>query len=269
MDLQLKDDGVLVMGGARGIGRAVGKAFAEEGCHVIFSDVDPEVVKVADELSERSEGCVSGLTIDALDYEEVTQLAADVRKYLPNIHHVVYAAGVGSGRYGFPFWNLEPSDWLRVLQVNLIGAVNVAHAFAKTLQESGHGSLLFLTSIAGQIGSQTDPPYSAAKAAVINFMQVAAKDLAPYGVRVNAIAPGMVKTALNQSVWQAWQDLQDKDDKMSYERWAGEKVRRVVPLGRWQSPEDVARMAVFLASKAAINITGQTINVDGGIVMHS
>ena len=128
---------------------------------------------------------------------------------------------------------------------------------------------LFLTSIAGQIGSQTDPPYSAAKAAVINFMQVAAKDLAPYGVRVNAIAPGMVKTDLNQSVWQAWQDLQDKDDKMSYERWAGEKVRRVVPLGRWQSPEDVARMAVFLASKAAINITGQTINVDGGIVMHS
>ncbi len=100
-------------------------------------------------------------------------------------------------------------------------------------------------------------------------MQVAAKDLAPYGVRVNAIAPGMVKTDLNQSVWQAWQDLQDKDDKMSYERWAGEKVRRVVPLGRWQSPEDVARMAVFLASKAAINITGQTINVDGGIVMHS
>ena len=79
----------------------------------------------------------------------------------------------------------------------------------------------------------------------------------------------MVKTDLNQSVWQAWQDLQDKDDKMSYERWAGEKVRRVVPLGRWQSPEDVARMAVFLASKAAINITGQTINVDGGIVMHS
>ena len=100
-------------------------------------------------------------------------------------------------------------------------------------------------------------------------MQVAAKDLAPYGVRVNAVAPGMVKTDLNQSVWQAWQDLQDKDDKMSYERWAGEKVRRVVPLGRWQSPEDVARMAVFLASKAAINITGQTINVDGGIVMHS
>jgi 2-hydroxycyclohexanecarboxyl-CoA dehydrogenase len=268
MDLQLMDDGVLVIGGARGIGRAIGKAFAEEGCHVIFSDVDPEVAKVADELREGSEGRVSGLTLDAMDYEAVTKLAAEVRKYLPNLHHVVYAAGGGSGRYGFPFWNLEPSDWPDVLQVNLMGAVNVAHAFAKILQVSGHGSLLFLTSIAGQIGSQTDPPYSAAKAAVINFMQVAAKDLAPYGVRVNAIAPGMVKTDLNQSVWQAWKELQTKDDHTSYETWAGDKVRRVVPLGRWQTTEDVARMAVFLASKAAINVTGQTVNVDGGIVMH-
>jgi NAD(P)-dependent dehydrogenase (short-subunit alcohol dehydrogenase family) len=128
--------------------------------------------------------------------------------------------------------------------------------------------MLFLSSIAGQIGSQTDPPYSAAKAALINFAQCAAKDLAPHNVRVDTLCPGMVKTALNRSVWEAWQRQQPPDQHRSYEEWAGDKIRRLVPLGRWQEPEDVAAMAVFLASAQARNITGQTINVDGGFVMH-
>ena len=129
-------------------------------------------------------------------------------------------------------------------------------------------AMLFLASVAGQIGSQTDPPYSASKAALINFAQCAARDLAPYGVRVNTLCPGMVQTALNRSVWEAWVRQQPEGQRQSYEEWAGEKVRRVVPLGRWQTPEDVAAMAVFLASPRANNITGQTINVDGGFVMH-
>ena len=105
------------------------------------------------------------------------------------------------------------------------------------------------------------------KAALINFMQCAARDLAPYGVRVNAICPGMVQTNLNRAVWAAWNRQQPEDQRQSYEEWADEKVRRVVPLGRWQEPEDIAAMAVFLASVRAKNITGQTINVDGGYVM--
>jgi NAD(P)-dependent dehydrogenase (short-subunit alcohol dehydrogenase family) len=128
--------------------------------------------------------------------------------------------------------------------------------------------MLFLSSIAGQIGSQTDPPYSAAKAALINFAQCAAKDLAPYNVRVNTICPGMVKTELNRSVWEAWRRLQAAPETPSYEEWAEAKIARVAPLGRWQTPEDVAALAVFLASPLAQNITGQTMNVDGGQVMH-
>jgi NAD(P)-dependent dehydrogenase (short-subunit alcohol dehydrogenase family) len=128
--------------------------------------------------------------------------------------------------------------------------------------------MLFIASIAGQIGSQTDPPYSASKAAVINFMQCAAKDLAPFGVRVNALCPGMVKTELNRSVWAAWAARQQPEGRQSYEEWAGEKIKRMVPLGRWQDQEDIAAMVVFLASKKAKNVTGQTINVDGGMVMH-
>jgi NAD(P)-dependent dehydrogenase (short-subunit alcohol dehydrogenase family) len=128
--------------------------------------------------------------------------------------------------------------------------------------------MLFIASVAGQIGSQTDPPYSAAKAGLMNFAMAAAKDLAPHQVRVNTICPGMIQTPLNRSVWQAWNDQQPEDSKRSYEDWAGEKVNTVIPLKRWQTPEDVAEYAVFLASEKAKNITGQTLNVDGGWVMH-
>ena len=140
--------------------------------------------------------------------------------------------------------------------------------FAPGMAEARAGTLLFIASVAGQIGSQTDPPYSASKAGVINFAQCAAKDLAPYGVRVNALCPGMVKTALNRSVYEAWAARRPETERPGYEAWAGEKVKAIVPLGRWQTPEDIAAMAVFLASPRAGNVTGQTINVDGGYVMH-
>ena len=149
-----------------------------------------------------------------------------------------------------------------------IGAVNVAHAFGPEMATTRRGTMLFISSVAGQIGSQTDPPYSAAKAGLINFAQCAAKDLAPFGVRVNTICPGMVKTELAKSVWQAWSDDQPTKEKRTYEEWTAEKVKRTIPLGRWQTPEDIASMAVFLASERAANVTGQTINVDGGYVMH-
>ena len=124
-------------------------------------------------------------------------------------------------------------------------------------------------SVAGQSGSQTDPPYSAAKAGLINFMQCAAKDFAPHDVRVNALSPGMVQTNLNEAVWAAGQQLRSTTERQTYAEWAAEKIRKVSPLGRWQTPEECAAMAVFLASPHARNITGQTLNIDGGQVMHA
>jgi NAD(P)-dependent dehydrogenase (short-subunit alcohol dehydrogenase family) len=202
---------------------------------------------------------------------DVTEFAA-VKAFAESfaaIDHVVFSVGAGSGKFGFPFWNVAPGDWARVLEINLIGAVHAAHAFAPGLIARGRGSLLFLVSVAGQIGSQTDPPYSAAKAGLINFMQCAAKDLAPHGVRVNALSPGMVQTGLNQSVWAAGQERLPEAQRQSYAAWAEEKIRKVSPLGRWQTPPEFAAMATFLASDHARNLTGQTINIDGGQVMHA
>jgi len=224
---------------------------------------------LATELEREHAVRVVGYQTDVADFQAVGQMAQSVLADFGRCDHVVVAAGVGSGKYGFPFWNLEPADWERVLRVNIMGPVNAAHAFSPSMIEARCGTFLFFASVAAQIGSQTDPPYSAAKAAVVNFAQCAAKDLAPHSIRVNVISPGMIKTPLNRSVWQAWHDRQPESERRSYDDWAEEKIRHVSPLGRWQTPEDIAAVAVFLASSRAENITGQTINVDGGQVMHS
>ncbi len=268
VDLQLTGQTAVIAGGARGIGRAIAEAFAAEGANIAVLDRDTETARTAEEVAARYRVRALPFLTDVADYPAVQKAAEEVASSLGRVDHIVFAVGIGSGKFGFPFWNLEPADWERVLRVNVVGAANVAHAFAPLLVRARVGTLLFLGSVAGQIGSQTDPPYSASKAALINFAQCAARDLAPYGVRVNTLNPGMVKTALNRSVWEAWNRQQPQEQRQTYEEWAGDKVARLVPLGRWQKPEDVAAMAVFLASERARNVTGQTINVDGGYVMH-
>ena len=256
MNLHLDGQAVVVAGGASGIGRAIAETFAAEGCRV-------GVIDLAEPIDERS------LRADVRDYPALQTALATFRERFGRLDHAVCAAAIGSGKYGFPFWNLEPSDWAETVNVNLLGAVNFAHACVPHLIEQAEGSLLFLASVAAQIGSQTDPPYSAAKAGVINFMQCAAKDLASHGVRANALSPGMVKTPLNQSVHQALQDRLPEDQRQDYETWAEAKIKAIAPLGRWQTPEECAAAAVFLASPLARNVTGQTFNVDGGQVMRA
>lgn len=267
MDLQLFGQSAVILGGARGIGSAIATEFAKEGANVAVVDRDPLVHQTARHLAATTDSNVTSFVCDVLHYGEMLENARIIKAAFNRIDHVVYAVGIGSGKFGFPFWNLEPADWPRVLEVNIMGAVHALHAFSPFQRENRFGSVLLLSSVAGQIGSQTDPPYSAAKAALINFGQCAAKDLAPYQVRVNTLCPGMVKTELNRAVWEAWAK-QSADKSQDYEEWAQEKIDKVVPLGRWQTPEDIAAMAVFLASERGKNITGQTINVDGGFVMH-
>ncbi len=269
MKLELDGQVAVIVGGARGLGRSIAEGFLAEHARVVLVDRDSEVEQTARELAGHGgrPAEVEPAQLDATDHAAVERLSHELWQRYGRVDHVVFAAGIGSGKFGFPFWKLSPADWDKVLRVNLIGAVNVAHAFAPAMSESCRGTFLFIASVAGQIGSQTDPPYSASKAGLINFAQCAAKDLAPYGVRVNALCPGMIKSALNRSVYEAWA-AGAPGTPPTYEAWAAEKIQKLVPLNRWQTPEDVAAMAVFLASARAHNVTGQTINVDGGYVMH-
>ena len=268
MDLQLNGHVAVIVGGASGIGRAIAQAFAAEGANVAILDRSSAATEVAADLSQTYGIQTWSRIVDVTQFADLEAAAATLVQECGRCDHVVYAAGIGSGKFGFPFWNLSPADWPKNIEVNLLGAVHAAHAFREAICQSPHGTLLFLSSVAGQIGSQTDPPYSAAKAGVINFAQCAAKDLAPYGVRVNTICPGMIKTPLNQSVYEAWATQQPAAQRLDYDTWATRKIEQIVPLKRWQQPEDIAAMTVFLASPRCKNVTGQTINVDGGFVMH-
>jgi 2-hydroxycyclohexanecarboxyl-CoA dehydrogenase len=269
MDLQLNGETAVVTGGGSGIGRAIAKGFAAEGVNVAIWDVADRVADVAAEIATAHDAQVIGLRADITSDEQIaTALDQTVAKF-GDVDHLVHAAATGSGKFGFPFTNLSPDDWPRVLEINIMGMTRVAHAFAASMRERRYGTMTFIASVAGQIGSPTDPPYSATKAANINFAQCIAKDLAEHNVRVNSVCPGMVQTPLNKAVWKAWNDQQADDRKLSYEAWAGDKIDHIVPLKRWQQPADIADMVVFLASQRAQQVTGQTINVDGGFVMHS
>lgn len=268
MDLGLDNATVVVTGGGSGIGRAVAEGFASEGARIAIWDVSDTVTDVAADISQSTGVTTLGCRVDITDQTQIESAVTETEQMLGPIDHLVHAAAIGSGKFGFPFTNLSPDDWSRVIEVNVMGMTRVAHAVAPKLSERGAGTMTFIASVAGQIGSPTDPPYSASKAANINFAQCMARDLAPQGVRVNAVCPGMVQTPLNKGVWQSWHDQQPEDQRLSYDEWAGEKIRNVVPLGSWQQPEDIANMVVFLASQRAAQVTGQTINVDGGFVMH-
>jgi NAD(P)-dependent dehydrogenase (short-subunit alcohol dehydrogenase family) len=268
MQIELNQQPVIVVGASGGIGTAICEAFADAGAVLGLVDRNPQVVEQARRLQEAYGTTTAAAVVDATDTAALRGATARLINQLGSFRHAVVAVGAGSGRFGMPFWNLEPHDWEPVLRVNVMACVNTAHTLVPSMLDHRDGSLCFLSSVAAQVGSSTDPPYSAAKAAVLNFTHCAARDLAPYGIRVNAICPGMVKTALNESVWRAWADRVPPAQRRGYEEWAAEKIARVTPLGRWQETSEIAAVAVFLASQFGRNITGQTINVDGGQVMH-
>jgi 2-hydroxycyclohexanecarboxyl-CoA dehydrogenase len=260
MELELDGHVAVVTGGASGIGLACARGLAREGCRVAIWDLSADVGDL--------DGPSLGVVVDVSDLAAVEHAVQQTEAALGPISHLVHAAAIGSGKFGFPFSNLKPEDWPRVLNINVMGMVHVAHAIAPGMIARKTGTMLFVGSIAGQIGSQTDPPYSASKAANINFAQCLARDLAPHNVRVNVVNPGMVQTPLNRRVWQAWSNQQAPEQRCTYEDWAAEKIRAVTPLGRWQGVADIADMVAFLSSARAGQVTGQTINVDGGQVMH-
>jgi len=269
MQKEMLDHVVVVTGGASGIGNASVRAFASQGAKVAIWDQSKGTPTIADAMSREFETAIVGVKTDVANEGDVQSALQTTLEKFGSIDHLVHGVAIGSGKFGFPFTNVPAADWRRVLDVNIMGMVHVALTISPGMVARKTGTMVFLGSVAGQIGSQTDPPYSAAKAAGINFAQCMAKDLAPHGIRVNTVCPGMVQTPLNRSVWQAWHDARPVGERVTYEQWAEEKIKAVVPLGQWQTPEAIADMIVFLSSDRTAHVTGQTINVDGGFVMHS
>ena len=251
-------------GGGRGIGRGIVLALADAGADIVIADVDLENAEnTAKEVERRGRASL----VVRVDVTDESSAAAGVAQALERFGHVdvlVNNAGVLQDRIGDA---VTGEDFDLCYQVNLKGMWNMTHALEPHLRERGSGRIVNIASIAGRRGGRGLPAYSASKAGAISLTQSLAFDLAGSDVTVNAVCPGLLWTPM----WRKIEGLirRNDDPDVVDERAAFEGyIKQRCPLGREQTPEDIGAAVVFFASDGAKNITGQALNVDGGIEMN-
>jgi 3-oxoacyl-[acyl-carrier protein] reductase len=238
----------LVTGAGRNIGRAIAVRLAAAGADVAVVGRTPAPLEeVAASVRALGRGALP-FSCEVQDGAAVAATTEKVVEKFGRLDILVNNAGVTRDRL---LLRMEEGDWDEVLAVNLKGAFHFAKAAARQMVRQKSGRILNVTSVIGQIGNAGQANYAASKAGLIGFTKSLAKELASRGITVNAIAPGFIETAMTQG--------------LSPE--VRENLLRSIPLGRFGTPEDVASVAEFLASDRAGYITGQVINVDGGMVM--
>jgi NAD(P)-dependent dehydrogenase (short-subunit alcohol dehydrogenase family) len=249
--------GVVVTGAAQGMGRAISAAFLAEGARVVLSDINGEGVNAtANELG--GSGDAVGMRCDVTAKSDVDALVSRAIDHLGRIDIFVNNAGTITMR---PTVELTEEDWDLCMDVNAKGVFLCTSAVLPHMLEGGGGAIVNIASQAGKRGYKLFAHYCASKAAVIVFSKGVALEVAPT-VRINCVCPGIVNTDMMEREY-AWEEAMTGESKDSIrKRWmAG------IPMGRFQEPEHVARVAMFLASDDASEMTGQAINVTGGMVM--
>lgn len=249
----------LVTGAGAGNGRAIALALAREGMDVAVSDVRADAAARTTAEIEAAGGHATSFTADVGSIPDVRWLIAAVGERYGRLDVLVNNAGIVRPR---DFQDVTEEDWDAIFAVNTKGLFFSMQTGARLMAAGGGGAIINIASIAGRGAPSMCPPYAASKAAVICLTQLASRTLAPQRIRVNAICPGVIETDFQRSL-----DAEYGVRRQGLE--AGEFLRSraaLIPLGRLGQAEDVARAVVFLASDAAAYITGQALNVDGGIL---
>ena len=239
----------LVTGGSRGIGRAIALKLAENGADVAINyagnTAAAEEVKAAIEQMGRKALLIQ---CSVADTDGVQAMVNQVVKELGRLDILVNNAGIT--RDGL-LMRMKEADWDDVMNTNLKGVYNCSKAVMRTMMKQKSGRIVNMASVVGEMGNAGQANYAAAKAGVIGFTKSLAKEVASRGITVNGIAPGFIATDMTSVL---------SDDQKA-------EMARTIPLGRAGQPEDVANAVLFLASEGAAYITGQVLNVDGGMVM--
>ena len=241
-------------GGVRGIGRATALAFAKEGANVAVFDVDAADSEAVESLRRSMPPNVAGFhycTADVTDMKRVESAVAECVEKFGGIHILVNNAGKGTDPV--PLETLSEDEWERVVALNLKGAYLCSRAVVPYLKQAKRGAIVNLASTAGRgLSENSSVPYASAKAGIVGFTRQLARELGPFGIRVNAIAPGSVMTGRALERFEA-ADQATRD-----------KLLGAIPLRRTGRPEDVAQAVLFLASSRADFITGAILDVNGG-----
>jgi NAD(P)-dependent dehydrogenase (short-subunit alcohol dehydrogenase family) len=250
--LSVADKVVLVTGGTSGIGRAIAKGFAEAGARVMAGSTNPD--KVAATKKELGDGH-DALQVDVADEASITAAVATTRQRFGRIDVVVNAAGVIARK---PSLEVTAAEFERIVRINLTGSFLVAREAARVMREqtpgakNERGNIIFIASLNSFISLSEVLAYAASKSGVLGLVRGLANEWATLGIRVNAVAPGVVPTELNRS-------LIENTPR-------GDWLRQHTPAGRFGTAEEIVGAAIYLASPSASYVTGETIIVDGGFL---
>ncbi|WP_421439611.1 3-oxoacyl-ACP reductase FabG [Agrobacterium tumefaciens] len=247
---------VLVTGAGRGIGRAIALGFASRGAHVGVADMnDADISETIELIEAHGYGSALALTLDVSDYADVERSVAHASEVFGRpFDTVINNAGISPKHDGVShkIWEMDPAEWSRVVAVNLSGSFNTIRALSPGMREMGEGWIVNMSSVTGRAYMPlVASHYAATKSAILGFTRHLAGELGAFGIRVNAIAPGRIETPMVRGVAAEIND---------------EQVR-TTPMGRLGMPAEVADLALYLTSPESGFITGQTIDVAGGLLM--
>ena len=246
--MKLKGCVSLITGGARGIGKEIALTFAKEGSDIAVTDLNLEG---AEETKREVEGLGRkgmALQVDVSRFNDVAEVIKKILDEYSKIDILVNNAGITRDQL---LMRMGEPDWDRVMDINLKGVFNFTRSIAREMLKNRKGRIINISSVVGITGNIGQSNYAAAQGGVISFTKSVSRELASRGITVNAIAPGFIATEMTQGV--------SDDLKQGF-------LKRI-PLQRLGKPEDVAKVALFLAGEEASYITGQVIHVDGGMVM--
>ncbi len=236
-----------------GIGQAVARIFLEEGAQVLVTDAHARrVQELAEQLSREFARDVPAMEVDVRNVEQVAAMVAAARERFGRVDILFNNAGINKLS---PVWEMDDETWRLVIDVNLTGTFNCTRAVLPVMIEQNRGAIVNMSSGAGWIGSRDgESHYCAAKAGVMAFTRAVAAEVGRHGIRVNAIAPGLIYNEFLSRI---------------YPPEFFERAKRGIPLGRVGEPRDVARLALFLASDLSGYITGEVHSISGGAIMHA
>ncbi len=246
--MELKDKVAVVTGGAQGIGKAVALLLAQEGADLVISDVNLERAEETSREIETLGRKAMAILANVAAAEDVERMVQAILARFGRIDILVNNAGVARDKL-LP--RMTEEDWDLVLDINLKGTFHCTKAVIRTMSKQRSGKIVNIASVVGEMGNAGQANYSASKAGVIGFTKTVAREFASRSINVNAIAPGYIVTPMTDV-------LPEK---------AKEELKRMIPMERLGQPADVAQAVLFLVSERSNYITGQVINVNGGIYM--